>query len=89
LSVVVLLVLTTIVFLVMLFTGQAHGWTDATHPALRIVTSVMPQFLLQALPLALTLPLFFLANLVMMFGPLLFFGMMQIRGYEPGDANGA
>jgi ATP-dependent Zn protease len=83
---VVLLALTTIVFLVMLFTGQAHGWTDATHPALRIVTSLMPQFLLQALPLALTLPLFFLANLVMMFGPLLFFGMMQIRGYEPGDA---
>jgi ATP-dependent Zn protease len=83
---VLLLVLTTIVFLVMLFTGQAHGWTDALHPSMRIVTSVLPQFILQALPLALTLPLFFLANLVMMFGPLLFFGMMQIRGYEPGDA---
>ncbi|MDX6468574.1 MAG: cell division protease FtsH [Gaiellaceae bacterium] len=82
----VLLGLTTIVFLVLLFTGKAHGWTDAIHPSLRIVTTVLPQFLLQALPLALTLPLFFLANLLMMFGPLLFFGMMQIRGYEPGDA---
>jgi cell division protease FtsH len=83
---VVFLALTTIVFLVLLFTGEGHGWTDGIHPTLQIVTSVMPQFLLQALPLALTLPLFFLANVLMMFGPLLFFGMMQIRGYEPGDA---
>ena len=82
----ILVALTTIVFLVMLFTGQAQGWTDAVDPSLEIVTSVLPQFLLQALPLALLLPLFFLANLLMMFGPLLFFGMMQIRGYEPGDA---
>src|SRR3954467_1771073 len=33
------------------------------------------------------LPLFFLMNLVILFGPLLFFGLKQMKGYEPGDAD--
>jgi ATP-dependent Zn protease len=33
------------------------------------------------------LPLFFLINFAILFGPLLMMGLSQMRGYEPGDAN--
>jgi cell division protease FtsH len=33
------------------------------------------------------LPLFFLFNFAILFGPLLAFGLMQMKGYEPGDAD--
>ena len=35
----------------------------------------------------LQLPLFFLINFLILFGPLLFFGLKQMKGYEPGDAD--
>jgi ATP-dependent Zn protease len=48
-------------------------------------------FVVNALPLILILgiqiPLLFLANLLILFGPLLFFGLKQMKGYEPGDAD--
>jgi ATP-dependent Zn protease len=37
--------------------------------------------------LAVQLPLFFFFNLIIFFGPLLFFGIQQIKAYEPGDAD--
>jgi cell division protease FtsH len=47
--------------------------------------------LISALPLVvvygLQLPLFFFFNLIILFGPLLFFGLRQMKGYEPGDAD--
>src|SRR3954447_3750191 len=39
------------------------------------------------LVLGLQLPLLFFINIVILFGPLLFFGVQQIKGYEPGDAD--
>src|SRR5919198_6227919 len=48
-------------------------------------------FVVAALPLLLIygiqLPLLFFGNLLIMFGPLLFFGLKQMKGYEPGDAD--
>jgi cell division protease FtsH len=48
-------------------------------------------FVVSALPLLLIygiqLPLLFFGNLLIMFGPLLFFGLKQMKGYEPGDAD--
>src|SRR3954464_268744 len=48
-------------------------------------------FIVAALPLLLIygiqLPLLFFGNLLIMFGPLLFFGLKQMKGYEPGDAD--
>ena len=48
-------------------------------------------FIIAALPLLLIygiqLPLLFFGNLLIMFGPLLFFGLKQMKGYEPGDAD--
>ena len=45
------------------------------------------QFLPQMFILMLQLPLFFLFNFLIFFGPLLFFGIKQMKGYEPGDAD--
>jgi ATP-dependent Zn protease len=39
------------------------------------------------LVLGLQLPMLFFINIVILFGPLLFFGIQQIKGYEPGDAD--
>src|SRR3954453_1273026 len=39
------------------------------------------------LGLGIQLPLLFFGNLLIMFGPLLFFGLKQMKGYEPGDAD--
>ncbi|MEP6952745.1 MAG: AAA family ATPase [Solirubrobacteraceae bacterium] len=49
------------------------------------------QFVVAALPtllvLGIQLPLLFFINLVILFGPLLFFAIRQMKGYEPGDAD--
>jgi len=37
--------------------------------------------------LLIQLPLLFFANLFILFGPMLFFGLRQMKGYEPGDAD--
>jgi cell division protease FtsH len=45
------------------------------------------QFLPMVLILGLQLPLLFFINFAILFGPLLFFGIKQMKGYEPGDAD--
>jgi ATP-dependent Zn protease len=39
------------------------------------------------LVLGIQLPMLFFINLIILFGPLLFFGLRQMKGYEPGDAD--
>src|SRR4051794_34581049 len=56
-----------------------------------MTVSDVGSFIVAALPLLLIygiqLPLLFFGNLLIMFGPLLFFGLKQMKGYEPGDAD--
>ncbi len=47
------------------------------------VISTLPQML----GLFIQLPLFFLINFMILFGPMLVFGLKQMKGYEPGDAD--
>ncbi|MEA2269558.1 MAG: cell division protease FtsH, partial [Solirubrobacteraceae bacterium] len=47
------------------------------------VVSVLPFILIYGIQL----PLLFFGNLLILFGPLLFFGLKQMKGYEPGDAD--
>jgi cell division protease FtsH len=47
------------------------------------IPTVAPQLLI----LGLQLPLLFLINFGILFGPLLVFGLKQMKGYEPGDAD--
>jgi len=51
------------------------------------VLAYVPVLLLQFLPYLLIFPLLFLINFLILFGPLLVFGVMQMKGYEPGDAD--
>ena len=56
-----------------------------------IAVSDVGDFIVQALPFILIygiqIPLLFFANILILFGPLLFFGLKQMKGYEPGDAD--
>ena len=47
------------------------------------IVAVLPLIALYGLQL----PLLFFINLFILFGPLLFFGLRQMKGYEPGDAD--
>ncbi|MCW3050423.1 MAG: family ATPase, partial [Solirubrobacterales bacterium] len=49
----------------------------------RFVVAALPTILL----LGIQIPILFFANLIILFGPLLFFAMRQMKGYEPGDAD--
>jgi cell division protease FtsH len=51
-----------------------------------IVDSVV-QFLPYILIYGIQIPLLFFANLFIIFGPMLYFGVKQMKGYEPGDAD--
>ncbi|MGK2939914.1 MAG: AAA family ATPase, partial [Solirubrobacteraceae bacterium] len=46
-----------------------------------------PQILLMFLPYLLIFPLLFLINFAILFGPMLVFGLMQMKAFEPGDAD--
>src|SRR3954466_2125094 len=47
------------------------------------IAGMLPLLLIYSIQL----PLLFFGNLLIMFGPLLFFGLKQMKGYEPGDAD--
>jgi ATP-dependent Zn protease len=51
------------------------------------VVNAIPQLAIYMLSFGLQIPLFFLVNILILFGPLLFFGLKQMKGYEPGDAD--
>src|SRR4051794_40888829 len=46
-----------------------------------------PETLVMLISLGVQLPLLFFINFAILFGPLLFFGLKQMKGYEPGDAD--
>ncbi|HWI73393.1 MAG TPA: AAA family ATPase [Baekduia sp.] len=46
-----------------------------------------PNTLVMIITLGIQLPLLFFINFAILFGPLLFFGLKQMKGYEPGDAD--
>jgi ATP-dependent Zn protease len=52
-----------------------------------VIGEAFVRFLPAILVLAVQLPLLFLVNLIIFLGPLMFAGIKQIRGYEPGDAD--
>ena len=51
------------------------------------IVNAIPQMAIYFLSFGLQLPLFFFMNIVILFGPMLFFGLRQMKGYEPGDAD--
>jgi ATP-dependent Zn protease len=63
--------------------GDAASLSDT----LSMLGDVIPALIIGLLPYMFIFPLLFFGNLLIMFGPLVFFGIKQMKGYEPGDAN--
>jgi ATP-dependent Zn protease len=66
---------------VALINGESMGAaiSDIWHS----IKNILPYALIYGIQL----PLLFLANFLILFGPLLVFGLKQMKGYEPGDAD--
>src|SRR3954452_15324657 len=71
------------IFLVQYLSGKEVSLSNAFHSIGDWIVQLGPTLLI----LGLQLPMLFFINLLILFGPLLFFGIQQIKGYEPGDAD--
>src|SRR3954452_5121023 len=71
------------IFLVQYLSGNEVSLSNAFHSIGDWIFQLGPTLLI----LGLQLPMLFFINLLILFGPLLFFGIQQIKGYEPGDAD--
>jgi ATP-dependent Zn protease len=76
----------TIIWVIRLFTEQPgdQSWVDA---ALSIPQGIGYLFSSGLWVQVIILPFFFIFNFLILFGPLAFMGISQIRSYEPGDAD--
>jgi cell division protease FtsH len=70
-----------------LIAGSIFGLLYALGVTASDVGDAIPQLLVYLLTFGIQIPLFFLVNILILFGPLLFFGLKQMKGYEPGDAD--
>jgi ATP-dependent Zn protease len=52
-----------------------------------MLTTTVPLLLVNLLPYLFIFPLLFLGNLLILIGPFVFFGIKQMKAYEPGDAD--
>src|SRR5919198_3168950 len=75
------------VFWLVLIVGGGIGLLYAFGATLSDFFDFLPQLFVYLLSFGLQIPLFFLVNILILFGPLLFFGLKQMKGYEPGDAD--
>ncbi len=67
--------------ILMLITGETPGQIFSDFG------NWFSQYAILIIPLLIQLPLFFFANIFILFGPLLAANLMQMKGYEPGDAD--
>jgi len=85
--VVILGLVTLVVNLIMRAFGVQAPYFGTWGELLDQLQGAGPTFLIQMVMLFVQLPLLFLANFLIFFGPLLMFGVMQMKAFEPGDAD--
>jgi ATP-dependent Zn protease len=73
----------SIIFVIQWLSGDPISLSNAFSSIGSWITQLGPTLLI----LGLQLPLLFFINVMILFGPMLFFGVQQIKGYEPGDAD--
>jgi ATP-dependent Zn protease len=78
-----LFLLVTITWAVLDFFGHGLSWGQTAHGFLHVFSYFTQP---GALSQFIVLPLFFLFNFLIFFGPMMAMGISQIRGYQPGDA---
>src|SRR3954453_13834596 len=81
------LIFCTLAILTIFFIQWLQGQPVSLSAAFSSIGDWMTQLGPTLLVLGLQLPMLFFINLLILFGPLLFFGIQQIKGYEPGDAD--
>jgi ATP-dependent Zn protease len=74
-------------FWAVLIIGATLGVVYALGGTVSDLVNALPVILQALIGFGLQIPLFFLINILILFGPLLFFGLKQMKGYEPGDAD--
>src|SRR3954451_12328378 len=79
----VFIAFTLVIFGIQYLSGDPISLGQGLKSMGNTITTLGPTLLI----LGLQLPLLFFINLLILFGPLLFFGIQQIKGYEPGDAD--
>jgi ATP-dependent Zn protease len=80
-----ILILITIVWVKRSLFGPGGTWFDAAQATWDWVDSTIHNP--QLAGYIVVLPFLFLINFLILFGPLVFMGISQIRGFEPGDAD--
>jgi cell division protease FtsH len=78
-------VVVTLVFLVQLLRGKDVTWWGTATSIIDGVGGLFEDP--AALQTLVILPIFFLFNFLILFGPLMLIGVTQMRGFEPGDAD--
>src|SRR3954451_1105514 len=74
-------------FLILWFIATLSGKTVGGMVSDVWSTLTDPQTLAMIVTLGIQIPLLFFFNFAILFGPLLIFGLKQMKGYEPGDAD--
>lgn len=74
-------------FLLLNFALILFGASSGISETWDLLVEFTPQILLMFLPYLLIFPLLFFINFAILFGPMLVFGLMQMKAYEPGDAD--
>jgi cell division protease FtsH len=80
-----ILIVITIVWVKRLLFGPGGTWWDAANATWTWVDNTIHNPQLSGY--LIILPFLFLINFLILFGPLVFMGISQIRGFEPGDAD--
>ncbi|MBJ7328826.1 MAG: AAA family ATPase [Solirubrobacteraceae bacterium] len=75
------------IFLALHFALVLFGESSSPGESWDLLLEYTPQILLMFLPYLLIFPLLFLINFGILFGPMLAFGLMQMKAFEPGDAD--
>jgi cell division protease FtsH len=79
---IIILFLTTF-WVIRLLLGHSETWLDSVSVLWNFLSSHSGQFLQYVV----ILPLFFLINFAILFGPLALMGITQMQSFEPGDAD--
>ncbi len=75
--------LVTVTWIVLDFFGHGLSWGQTAHGFVHAFSLILQP---RAFSQFIVLPVFFLSNFLILFGPMMAMGISQIRGHQPGDA---
>src|SRR4051812_3491911 len=82
-----LFVVAALAIIVVIIANAFTGGDTSVSGAVKTIGDLIVVFAPAALAYIPIISILFFANFLILFGPMLFLGMQQIKGYEPGDAD--